>query len=62
MGFSPAGVWRHAGFKLQCWWDVGVWQKELQPAAHPPPPVVPFAEMTRWPALSRLLADVPAAT
>ena len=61
MGFSPAGVWRHAGFKLQRWWDVGVWQKELQPVVHPPPPVVPFAEMTRWPALRRLLADVPPA-
>jgi len=62
MGFTPAGVWRHAGFKLQRWWDVGVWQKELQPVAHPPPPVVPFAEMTRLPALSHLLADMPPAT
>jgi len=62
MGFSPAGIWRHAGYKLQQWWDVGVWQKELQPVAYPPPPVVPFAEMIHSPALNRLLAGPPAMT
>jgi phosphinothricin acetyltransferase len=45
MGFEPAGVWRKAGYKLGRWWDVGVWQKELQPPALPPSPVVPFAEL-----------------
>lgn len=43
MGFTPAGVWRKAGYKLGQWWDVGVWQKELQPAANPPQPVVAFS-------------------
>ncbi len=33
MGFTAAGVWRQCGYKLGQWWDVGVWQKELQPAA-----------------------------
>ena len=45
MGFQPAGVWRKAGYKLGRWWDVGVWQKELQPPTSPPSPVVPFAEL-----------------
>ncbi len=30
MGFTTAGVWRQCGYKLGRWWDVGVWQKELQ--------------------------------
>ena len=30
LGFTRAGVWRRAGYKLGQWWDVGVWQKELQ--------------------------------
>ncbi|GAB2584722.1 N-acetyltransferase [Dyella jejuensis] len=46
LGFESAGIWRSAGYKLQRWWDVGVWQKALQPAAHPPTPVTPFARMT----------------
>lgn len=28
-GFAPVGVYRHAGFKLGRWWDVGWWQKSL---------------------------------
>jgi len=54
MGFSPAGVWRQAGYKLGRWWDVGVWQKELQAPAMPPKPVVPFdtlQPMPEWKAL-----------
>ena len=54
MGFEPAGVWRKAGYKLGRWWDVGVWQKELQTPTLPPAPVLPFAELrTRatWQAL-----------
>jgi L-amino acid N-acyltransferase YncA len=45
MGFSPAGVWRSSGYKLDAWWDVGVWQLELQPPENPPRRVVPFAEL-----------------
>jgi phosphinothricin acetyltransferase len=51
MGFTPAGVWRQAGYKLGQWWDVGVWQKELQPPANPPAPVRPFAELAQAPIL-----------
>ena len=55
MGFAPAGVWRQCGYKLGQWWDVGVWQKELQPAATPPPAVTPFPALADTPALHALL-------
>jgi phosphinothricin acetyltransferase len=55
MGFISAGVWRQCGYKLGQWWDVGVWQKELQPAASPPHPVTPFPEMVGSAALQSLL-------
>ena len=55
MGFQPAGVWRQCGWKLGRWWDVGVWQKELQPPGNPPPPVRPFGELADDPALRALL-------
>ena len=54
MGFTPAGVWRSAGYKLAAWWDVGVWQLELQPPENPPRAVVPFAQLretAEWSAL-----------
>jgi phosphinothricin acetyltransferase len=57
LGFEPAGVWRQCGWKLGRWWDVGVWQKELQAAANPPPAVTPFAVMARQPAWAALLEE-----
>jgi phosphinothricin acetyltransferase len=45
MGFAPAGVWRQCGYKLGQWWDVGVWQKELQAATNPPAAVIPFPQL-----------------
>lgn len=45
MGFSVAGVWRQCGYKLGQWWDVGVWQKQLQQAANPPAAVIPFPDL-----------------
>ena len=54
MGFTPAGIWRKAGYKLGQWWDVGVWQKELQAPAVPPAAVIPFAQLrdsAAWQAL-----------
>lgn len=45
MGFTSAGIWRQCGYKLGQWWDVGVWQKELQSAANPPLPVTPFPRL-----------------
>ncbi|MBD8872897.1 GNAT family N-acetyltransferase [Rhodanobacter sp. DHB23] len=55
MGFAPAGVWRQSGWKLGRWWDVGVWQKELQVATVPPPPPVPFAALVSTAALARTM-------
>ena len=45
LGFTAAGVWRQCGYKLGRWWDVGIWQKELQPAQIPPAPMIAFAEL-----------------
>ena len=45
MGFIPAGVWRQCGYKLGQWWDVGVWQKELQNAPPEPVAVIPFEKL-----------------
>ena len=45
LGFSASGVWIKCGYKLGQWWDVGVWQKELQPAAYPPAAVTSFPEL-----------------
>lgn len=55
MGFTAAGVWRQCGYKLGRWWDVGIWQKELQPAETPPAPVIPFAELATSPDFLKLL-------
>ena len=55
MGFTPAGVWRSSGYKLGQWWDVGVWQKELQPPATPPTPIIPFASLREGAAWTALL-------
>ena len=55
MGFSAAGVWRQCGYKLGQWWDVGVWQKQLQQAASPPAVVTSFPELPPA-ALQALLA------
>jgi L-amino acid N-acyltransferase YncA len=59
MGFTPAGVWHHAGHKLGQWWDVGVWQKELQTPANPPVPVRAFSSLTGSPELHGILQAPP---
>ena len=56
MGFSAAGVWRQCGYKLGQWWDVGVWQKELQAPAVIPTPVIPFPQLRDSPKLRDLLS------
>lgn len=54
MGFGNAGVWNKAGYKLRQWWDVGVWQKELQAPLNPPQPVRPFSTLRDTPELQAL--------
>jgi phosphinothricin acetyltransferase len=58
MGFTPAGVWRSSGYKLDAWWDVGVWQLELQAPENPPRRVVPFADLRETPAWAELLQRI----
>jgi L-amino acid N-acyltransferase YncA len=60
MGFAAAGVWRNAGYKLGQWWDVGVWQKELQAPVNPPPSIVPFATLRQSPLLQHVLEEAEA--
>lgn len=62
MGFAPAGIWHNAGYKLGQWWDVGVWQKALQPTRNPPEAVPGFSSLQSTAALDALLqrADTPA--
>lgn len=55
MGFVPAGVWRQAGYKLGQWWDVGVWQKQLQVPAPQPQPMTAFSAIADSQALRSLL-------
>ncbi|GLQ46770.1 hypothetical protein GCM10007862_18210 [Dyella lipolytica] len=55
MGFTSAGLWRKAGYKLGQWWDVGVWQKELQEPANPPVPLPSFSSLLESAALQKLL-------
>lgn len=57
MGFEAAGVWKKAGYKLERWWDVGVWQKELQAVPPSPSPVKAFPELAQSKSLRTLLAQ-----
>jgi L-amino acid N-acyltransferase YncA len=56
MGFASAGVWRQCGYKLGQWWDVGVWQKQLQAPATTPYPVIPFPQLMDSPKLYDLFS------
>ncbi|APG02549.1 GNAT family N-acetyltransferase [Luteibacter rhizovicinus DSM 16549] len=56
MGFTPAGIWPKAGYKLGQWWDVGVWVLFLSEPETPPKPVVPFAGLADSAELAALLA------
>ncbi len=38
MGFEPVGVYRHVGYKLGAWHDVGWWQLSLRSRAAPAGP------------------------
>lgn len=49
LGFGHAGSYRQVGYKLGAWWDVGLWQCPLAPAADPPAEPLPLDAAT-WPA------------
>lgn len=57
IGFSPAGVWRQCGYKRGQWWDVGVWQMQLQSAATPPSPFVPIPQLLDSRSLQDLIGE-----
>ncbi|HTV83785.1 MAG TPA: GNAT family N-acetyltransferase [Dyella sp.] len=61
MGFTAAGVWRKAGHKAGQWWDVGVWQKQLQAPTNPPTPLQAFSSLAASPELLQWLKRVPGA-
>jgi phosphinothricin acetyltransferase len=45
MGFEPVGVYRHVGYKLGAWHDVGWWQLDLRQTDGKPAPLIPFSEL-----------------
>lgn len=59
MDMRPVGIYRHVGYKLGAWHDVGWWQGALQPpaAAEPPAPqtLVDVRRVDDW---DMLLADL----
>lgn len=59
MGMTPVGVYRHVGYKLGAWHDVGWWEGALgSPPAEPAPPqpLTALATLPEWRALLRDLA------
>jgi L-amino acid N-acyltransferase YncA len=44
VGFVEAGIYRQVGWKMGAWYDVGLWQRALAPAANPPREPKPFLE------------------
>jgi L-amino acid N-acyltransferase YncA len=56
MGFTAAGVWRQCGYKHGRWWDVGVWQKQLQASPATPHAVIAFPALLADGKLDDLLA------
>ena len=43
LGFISAGVYAQVGYKMSGWHDVGLWQRQLAPAALPPTEPRPWA-------------------
>jgi phosphinothricin acetyltransferase len=48
-GFSPVGVYRHIGYKMGSWHDVGWYQVEIQPPPERPPDPRPIREIVNTP-------------
>lgn len=51
MGMEPLGVYRHTGYKLGEWHDVGWWRGLLQPLPtqpQPPQPIGDLSDASRW--------------
>ena len=59
MGMTPVGVYRHVGYKLGAWHDVGWWEVALQPPPEPPTAPRPLTALATLPAWRELLDDLP---
>jgi L-amino acid N-acyltransferase YncA len=59
MSMRPVGIYRHVGYKLGAWHDVGWWQGELQPPPATAEPTAPcaLAEVRRRGDWDALLAE-----
>lgn len=56
LGFEPVGIYRHVGYKLEGWHDVGWWVLHLaSPPAQPLPPH-PFRDLVGSPILANAFA------
>jgi len=58
MGMTPVGVYRHVGYKLGAWHDVGWWAGALQSLSESPTPPRPLTELATLPEWRALLADL----
>ena len=45
LGFTPVGVYRNVGFKMERWLDVGWWQLQLQALPQQPRPVIAWKDI-----------------
>lgn len=45
MGFDLAGVFKASGYKMEQWWELAWYQKQLNPLTCPPPAVIPFPQL-----------------
>ena len=56
VGFTPVGVYRHVGYKLGAWRDVGWWQRALGADIPAPAPIRSPSEVRSRPDWNSLLA------
>lgn len=45
MGFKKCGTYGQVGWKLDRWWDIGLWQRALAPQQKPPREPKPYREV-----------------
>ncbi len=57
MGMMPVGIYRHVGYKLGAWHDVGWWEGALQVPPEPPAPPQPLTTLSTSPEWRALLGD-----
>ncbi|HEY2377461.1 MAG TPA: arsinothricin resistance N-acetyltransferase ArsN1 family B [Gemmatimonadaceae bacterium] len=60
LGFTPVGIFRSVGFKLDRWHDVGWFERPLVPRDDtPPPPPIPLAILATSPLLAAAIRGQP---